>query len=118
MRTAAERKAEAARAQQITEQLVQERKDWTLRVYKRDRRYADGERRVAEYRYNDWTQAQMAAEVKSLRTHLYRLADGWRLEFHASWVKVKNIMSGKEVEIRAKDQGTCCDPSTETYWCM
>ena len=118
MRTAAERKMEAARAQQITEELVQERKDWTLRVYKQDRRYAAGERKVSEYRYNDWTQAQMAAEVQDLRSALYKPADGWRLEFHASWVKVRNIMSGKEVDLDARLQGTCCDPSTETFWTM
>lgn len=42
-------------------------------------------------------------------------------EFNAQfngWVKVKNLMSGKEVSIREQDVGTCCDPSTETYWSM
>lgn len=31
--------------------------------------------------------------------------------------KVKNLMSGKEIEIPA-DTPMCCDPSTETYWSM
>ena len=30
---------------------------------------------------------------------------------------VRNLMSGKEVEI-AVDTPLCCDPSKETYWCM
>ena len=95
-----------------------ERKDWTLRVYKRDRRYKDGERQVNEYRYNDWTQAQMAAEVQDLRNTMYRAEQGWRLEFHASWVKVQNIMTGADVTIAASAQGTCCDPSQERFWTM
>jgi type I restriction-modification system DNA methylase subunit len=118
MRTAAERKAEAARAQQITEELVQERKDWVLRVYKRDLRCKAGERQVNEYRYNDWTQAQMAEETRDLRNTLYRAEQGWRLEFHASWVKVRNIMTGQDVQIRAEDQGGVCDPSQERFWTM
>lgn len=118
MSRAAERRAEAARAQQITEELVQERKDWRLRVYKQDRRYKEGERQVNEYRYNNWTRDQMAEEVRDLRNTLYRAEQGWRLEFAASWVKVNNLMTGKEVEIRAEYQGTCCDPSQERYWSM
>lgn len=31
--------------------------------------------------------------------------------------KVRNLMSGKEVEI-AYDTPLCCDPSSETYWSM
>ena len=95
-----------------------ERKDWTLRVYKQDRRYKAGERQVNEYRYNDWTQAQMAEEVRDLRNTMYRAEQGWRLEFHASWVKVRNIISGADVTIRAEDQGGVCDPSQERFWSM
>jgi len=31
--------------------------------------------------------------------------------------KVRNLMSGKMVEI-AEDTPFCCDPSSETYWSM
>ena len=95
-----------------------ERKDWTLSVYKRDLRCRAGERKVNEYRYNDWTQAQMAEETRDLRNTVYRAELGWRLEFSASWVKTRNLMTGKEVEIRAEDRGTCCDPSQERFWSM
>ena len=118
MRTAAERKMEAARAQQITEERVQERKEWCLRTYKKDRRYKEGERLVGVYYYKDWTVEQMAAEVKSLRTHCYRLADGWRLEYYAAWVEVRNMMTGADVRIRVEDQGGVCDPSQERFWSM
>ena len=30
---------------------------------------------------------------------------------------VKNLMSGKEIQI-AVDTPLCCDPSSETYWSM
>ena len=33
-------------------------------------------------------------------------------------VTVKNLMSGKPVQIRASERGGCCDPSTERYWSM
>ncbi len=31
--------------------------------------------------------------------------------------KVRNLMTGKEIEI-ADDTPLCCDPSSETYWSM
>lgn len=34
------------------------------------------------------------------------------------YVTVKNMMSGKDVQIRKQDVGGCCDPSTELYHCM
>jgi len=33
-------------------------------------------------------------------------------------VKVKNCLTGKEVEIRREDQGTCNDPSRELFHTM
>ena len=33
-------------------------------------------------------------------------------------VTVKNLMNGKDVEIRRGDRGTCVDPSTERFWSM
>lgn len=33
-------------------------------------------------------------------------------------VEVINMMSGRPVKIRKSERGTCCDPSTETYWSM
>ena len=31
---------------------------------------------------------------------------------------VKNLLSGKDVELPLNQVGTCCDPSTERYHCM
>lgn len=33
-------------------------------------------------------------------------------------VEVKNLMSGKTINIRRSAQGGCTDPSTERYWSM
>ena len=34
------------------------------------------------------------------------------------WTTVQSLVGGHEVQIREQDVGTCCDPSTETYWSM
>lgn len=92
--------------------------DWCLRVYKKDLRCKAGERMVYEYHYPDWSRESMAAEVADLRKDLYPAKDGWRLEFHEAWVTVKNMMTGKDVQIRAEDRGGVCDPSQERFWSM
>ena len=94
-----------------------ERKDWELHVYKADRRYNKGERKVNVYTYKDWTRTQMLDEVASLRKDLYRQQDGWRLEFNPSTITVKNLMTGADVTIAA-DTPWCCNPASETYWSM
>ena len=33
-------------------------------------------------------------------------------------VTVKNLLSGKPVQLRQSEVGTCVDPSTERYWSM
>lgn len=93
-------------------------KDWNLHVYKRDLRCKTRERKIKTYMYTNWTQAQMAAEVADLRQDLYKPADGWRLEFEASWYKTRSLMTGAEVTIRAEDRGGVCDPSQERFWSM
>lgn len=39
-------------------------------------------------------------------------------EKHNGLVTVKDMLSGNDVQIRAQDVGTCCDPSTERYHSM
>ena len=95
-----------------------ERINWELHVYKADRRYNKGERKIKVYTYTNWTRTQMLDEVASLRKDLYRQQDGWRLEFNPSTVTVKNLMTGADVTIAADMKGTCCDPSQERFWTM
>ena len=63
--------------------------------------------------------------AKATRTRLCRKA-GWsenqlnivtRETYRAPTKKVKNLMSGVEIEIDA-DTPRCCDPSSELYWTM
>lgn len=37
--------------------------------------------------------------------------------FEVPMKTVRNYMSGKEIQIPV-DTPLCCDPSSETYWCM
>ena len=92
--------------------------DWELQVWKRDQRCTTGLRMVKTYMYTNWTQEQMAAEVQDLRNTCYKATDGWCLKFNAYKTKVRNLMTGAEVEIRTKDVGGVCDPSQERYWSM
>ncbi len=69
--------------------------------------------------YKTWGAAQ------ATRTRLCRKA-GWtvdqlnnveRASYIAPKITVKNLMSGKPVEIDA-DTPWCCNPASETYWSM
>jgi len=69
--------------------------------------------------YKTWGAAQ------ATRTRLCNKA-GWstdqlmiveRASYQAPKITVKNLMSGKPVEIDA-DTPWCCNPASETYWSM
>ena len=94
-----------------------ELKDFTLRVYKVDRRRKEGERLVKSYQYTQKHEQWMKEEVQDLQSGLYPRGQ-WRLEYFPTWVVVRNLMTGKEVQIPAEDRGGPCDPSMERYWSM
>ena len=93
-------------------------KGYRLKIYKVDRRYKAGERWFGDYDYPSWSQQAVVNEVRDLQQRLYRPADGWRIEVHPMTVTVRNLMTGKDVEIDSRDAGGPCDPSTERYWSM
>ena len=77
----------------------------------------DGPNRTRAYK--TWGAAQ------ATRTRLCNKA-GWSIDqlkivsrdsYRAPMKKVKNLMSGVEIEIPA-DTPRCCDPSSELYWSM
>lgn len=90
-----------------------ERKDYTVEVFKADRRCKAGERRVLKQDHRD-------IDLKTLQ-HLYRttwfLRDGYRHEFHETYVTRKNLMGGAEFQERY-DTPYYCSPSSESYWSM
>jgi hypothetical protein len=93
------------------------KQDWTVTVYKRDRRTRAGERLVSRYPFKGMDQDTVARELHELAQQLYPQRDGWRFEVTPATKTVKNLISGAAVEI-AYDTPRCCDPSSELYWTM
>jgi len=52
-----------------------------------------------------------------LQYELYPTRLGFRIEFHPTTVTVKNLMTGKDVQID-RDTPWCCNPASESYWSM
>ena len=87
------------------------KQDYTLRSYKADKRTKSGERLVMTRVMDNMTEDQMAAVVKGLAQ------PGYRYEYNAAMMTVKNLMTGKDVQIPT-DTPWCCNPASETYWSM
>ena len=94
-----------------------ELKDWTMRIYVRDRRCKAGERILKTYAYENKHLHWMLEEVRDLQAGLYA-GDKYRFEIDPTYVTVISLMNGEPVRIRAEDQGGPCDPSMESYWQM
>ena len=88
-----------------------ERNDYTVIVFKADKRTKKGERQILKQDHKDMDKATL--------DHLYRTTygAGFRFEVHETYVKKINIMSGKEFTERF-DTPYYCSPSSETYWSM
>jgi hypothetical protein len=92
------------------------RQDYTLYIYRKDRRYNDGERLFSTTVWEGRTEEGMRRECNDLY-ELYPATKGWRFECHPTYKTVVNLMTGKEVKIH-RDTPRCCDPSSELYWTM
>jgi hypothetical protein len=93
------------------------KKDWTVAVYKADKRCKAGERFVAKYPFTGMDRATVERELRELTAQLYPKKDGWRFDVQERYMTVKNLMTGKDVQIEA-DTPWCCNPASETYWSM
>jgi hypothetical protein len=87
--------------------------DLTVEVYKKDARKKTGERLVKK---TDHTVSERSMLEHTYR-HTYRESQGYRLEFHETWVTRTNMMGGKEYQERY-DTPRYCSPSSEAYWSM
>ena len=88
---------------------------YTLYMYKQDRRTRSGERAVLTRVFTDQSEADMQRMVIGLYN---KFSPGqYRIEFHPTMVTVKNLMTGKDVEID-RDTPWCCNPASESYWSM
>ena len=87
--------------------------DITVEVYKKDARKKSGERLVkkTDHTVTERTMLQHTYE------HTYRQSQGYRLEFHDTYVTRTNMMGGSEYQERY-DTPRYCSPSSEAYWSM
>ena len=93
------------------------KQDWIVTVYKTDRRCKTGERFVSKYPFKGMDRDTVERELRELTVELYPQKSGWRFDVQPAMKTVKNLMTGKEVEI-ASDTPWCCNPASETYWSM
>jgi hypothetical protein len=91
--------------------------DYTMYIWKLDRRLKAGRRAVQTYVYRARHDQWMQEEVRDLQAGLYPKSKGFILEFVPTMRTVRNLMTGELVQI-PHDTPRSCDPSTELYWSM
>jgi hypothetical protein len=85
--------------------------EYTLELYKADRRTKEGRRLVSVEDFAPSTRAYIKAVIES-KTKL-----GFIVEARETWVTKRNMMSGKTYRERY-DTPHSCSPSNETFWSM
>ena len=90
------------------------KQNWTLYIYKADRRTRSGERLFSTTVWPDRT-ADSMRRLSNEIYDLYPATKGWRFEYHPTMKTVINLMTGKEIQI-PHDTPRACDPSSELYW--
>jgi hypothetical protein len=83
--------------------------EYTLELYKSDKRVKGGKRLVAKQEFAPVTRAYIKAVIES-KTKL-----GFIVEPHETFVTKRNMMTGKTYQERY-DTPYFCSPSSETYW--
>ena len=93
------------------------KQDYTMYIYKLDRRYKTGERLFSTTVWTYRDEGTMARECRELQlTGLYPASE-FRIVYFPTNKTVKNLMTGEDVTIPT-DTPRCCDPSSELYWTM
>lgn len=85
--------------------------EYTLEIYKVDRRTKEGRRLVAKEDFAPCTKDYIEAVVAGKR------GLGFIVEVFETYVTRKNLMGGKEYQERY-DTPRYCSPSSESYWSM
>ena len=88
--------------------------DYTLEVYRIDRRKKDGKRRVGTYDYTNVSERWIQEEIQSLR-HTVCPIDKFIIIKHETWVTKHNLLTGEPFQERY-DTPYYCSPSSETFW--
>jgi hypothetical protein len=92
------------------------KQSFTMYIYKLDKRTKTGERLVSTTVWTDRDQAGIEREICELHIHHYPRGQ-FRIEAFPTMKTVKNLMTGKDVEID-RDTPWCCNPASESYWSM
>ncbi len=88
--------------------------DYTLEIYKIDRRKKDGKRRVGTYEYTGVSERWIDEEITELRRMMYHESK-YVIQKHQTWVTKKNLLTGESFQERY-DTPYYCSPSSETFW--
>ena len=91
---------------------MDERKDWTVEVWRLDRRLKVGRRLLEKHDYRDQTLDSM----KAIMAGLNHAPNRYLLELRETWVTRRNAMSGEQFQERY-DTPWCCSPASESYHC-
>lgn len=86
-------------------------KEYTLEIYKTDRRTKEGRRLVSKQEFEPVTKDYINAVAEGKRKL------GFIVEIFETYVTRKNLMSGKEYQERY-DTPYFCSPSRESFWSM
>ena len=86
-------------------------KEYTLEIYKTDKRTKEGRRLVEVCDFAPSTDAAIKASADSIRKN------GFIVEVFETYVTKTNMMGGKEFQERY-DTPYYCSPSSESYWSM
>jgi hypothetical protein len=87
--------------------------DYTVEVYKSDKRIKSGERLINKFDHTSATKE----DLKHLYETTWFAKNGYRFEIHETYVTRTNLMGGKEFQERY-DTPHYCSPSSESYWSM
>ena len=93
------------------------KQEYTLLIYKADKRTKLGTRLFSKTVWSHRDEAEMAREVRALQHSLYPVSLGFSMVFSPTYITVKSLMTGQDVQIPA-DTPLSCNPSSETYWSM
>jgi hypothetical protein len=83
--------------------------EYTVEMYRIDRRMKAGRKLIYKTDYTDVSRAQME--------RMYPSRAGYIVEIHETYVTKRNLMGGAEFRERY-DTPYTCSPASETYWSM
>jgi hypothetical protein len=88
--------------------------EYTVEVYKLDKRTKEGERLIEKTDYSGWAKTDLI----TLHNTKYPSSKGFRYEIHETYVTKKSFMDSSKTFKERYDTPYYCSPSSETYWSM